>query len=284
MYEENNGYLILLAGKQRAGKSWGSLYLALRITGYGETWFKEDIGTPKARFDLKRHLVFTAVEFLRAINDPLLQQGDVIFWDDCGVGLSADDWFTLMNKTISAVLQPICEKNITILFTTPQSSLVIKKVRKLFHYLIECKGVNRHDNTCQAKLFEIEAAVRRDEIYYKNIWAEKGEVDVKIDGYIMGCPPPEFSTPYRARRKLWDDELNRKALKNATAIEEIEDDIDKLRRIAGEVIENKEEFIRTTRGKIKREFYDIDLIAMHYRLSDPAATKVRRLVEKATVG
>ncbi len=278
MYEENNGFLILLAGKQRSGKSWGALYLALRITGYGESWFFEDIGTTKARFDVNKHVVFTAVQFLKLINDPELRQGDVIIWDDCGVGLSADDWYSLMNKTIGAVLQPICEKNITILFTTPNSSLVIKKVRRLFHYLIETKGINRTDKTTFAKIFEIEAATRSDITYYKSMQIPQKDGIVKITQMIMGCPPPEFSTPYRARRKEWDDELNRKALKTAQAIEDVEDDIDRLRRYASEIVENREEF---TRSHGQREFLDTDLIAIHYKLSDPAATKVRRMAEKA---
>ena len=79
LLRKNKNWLSIVCGDTGSGKSYSALTLANAISPRGIT--------------IKRNMVFNPIQFLEKINDKSkLQKGDVIIFDEAGVGMSAREW------------------------------------------------------------------------------------------------------------------------------------------------------------------------------------------------
>jgi len=125
VYERNENVLILITGKPGSGKSFCALRLAELIN--------------PQRFSLE-FLAYDYKKFFEILLRKDLQKGDVIIWDEPGKGLSADEWYSTVNKATKTIISLFRYKNLVVIVCAPNESWVDKKIRDLFHVEIKCKS------------------------------------------------------------------------------------------------------------------------------------------------
>lgn len=149
LWQKNQNWLCIITGPTGTGKSYAALSLGEEIQGR----------------KLEVHqVVFTAREFLEELGN--LKKGDVIIFDEAGIGMSAREWSSQLNKMLSTVLQSFRYRNIAVIFTVPDLSFVDVHLRKLFHTLIETKLIFRRKELCVAGWFQISYNGRVKKTYY----------------------------------------------------------------------------------------------------------------------
>jgi hypothetical protein len=152
-FKTNNSWLATMVGKTGSGKSWSAIKIAESLD-------------PEFTID---NIVFTSDEFLALLESPRLKRGSFIIFDEAGISFGARDFYTDVNKALSAVLQSMRALNFGTIFTVPNMSFVDKHARKLVHSVIETLCINREEGYVEAK--------------WKNVWANPIR-DMKDPYYI----------------------------------------------------------------------------------------------------
>lgn len=116
LWLQRKNALVSIYGEPGSGKSLSAVTLAKLIDD---------------RFSLD-FLVFTPDEFLSVLDEA--ERGNVVIFDEAGVGLPAREWQSLQNKLLGYVLQTFRYQNICVIFTTPHVSYIDKQVRHLINY------------------------------------------------------------------------------------------------------------------------------------------------------
>jgi ABC-type dipeptide/oligopeptide/nickel transport system ATPase component len=126
--EANRNIIVLLIGESGSGKSWAALRLAEQV----------DPG-----FNAKRRLVFTLDGLMALLNAPeAIQPGDVVVWDEAGIGASARQAMTKVNVIFSAIVESVRFRRFALLFTVPDLAMIDPNARRMCHLILESKGVD----------------------------------------------------------------------------------------------------------------------------------------------
>jgi len=151
----NRNLLIIICGQTGSGKSFCALVIAKLIN-------------PK--FNVKIHVVFTVEQFMELLNSGKLKKGDVVVWDEAGIGIPAREWYTISNKAINYVLQTFRHLNLCIIFTVPSFDYIDKQTRLLFHVYIETVRIDYKEEVVIVKIFENTFSPREGKEYRKYFW------------------------------------------------------------------------------------------------------------------
>jgi len=116
LWFQRKNALVSIFGEPGSGKSLSAITLAKLI----DDDFSLDF------------LVFSPEDFLKVLDQA--ERGDVVIFDEAGVGLPAREWQSLQNKLLGYVLQTFRYQNICVIFTTPHVSYIDKQVRHLVNY------------------------------------------------------------------------------------------------------------------------------------------------------
>lgn len=191
---ENKNVLLLVTGETGGGKS----YIAIRL---GE------ILNPH-RFNINR-VVFTPEDFMALINSGRLEKGDVIVFDEAGVGIPSKEWYEISNRLMMYVLQTFRIKNLIVIFTTPSISFIDNDSRKLLHGVIEPYpgGIDFQTNTNKAKFLKIQHNSRYNKNYYKRLIVD----GVRVNPIYFSIPSENIRIPYEAKKEIYINKLNQKA-------------------------------------------------------------------------
>jgi len=137
LHKQNKNWLCLICGGTGSGKSYSAVSIA------------QDITKPTNN---QYYVVFEPETFLEVLNRPDLKRGDIIIFDEAGVGMSSRRWYSLQNRLLGCVLQTFRNLNIGVIFTTPDISFIDIQARKLFHtYLL----TNRIDHKREVAVLKI---------------------------------------------------------------------------------------------------------------------------------
>jgi DNA polymerase III delta prime subunit len=145
------GQNLFITGKTGSGKSYSAIALAKAVTDItaGEH--------PNAAFDIKKHIAFTPQEFIRIYNDEnITPPGSAIIFDEVGVTLAARDAATRGNKIFSKLMQIIRHRRIFVILTAPDLSFVDKSARKMLHWWLETKKIDKALDRCHINPHVIE--------------------------------------------------------------------------------------------------------------------------------
>jgi len=188
--EQGRNLIFLFMGDVGTGKSWG----AVNFGRLFDPWFSMD------------KVVYEPAEFFDAL-DRVEHRGEVIIWDEAGVGMPSREWNSLFNRVVSKTLQIFREATpgrIVLIFATPRKIFMDKAARLLlnmewrFHwdigephpyaipyqlkYIIHYKTKTMEDYT----IYQLPV------VRYKNL-------EIKIRRLYMAALPPDLAKKYRAK-------------------------------------------------------------------------------------
>ena len=121
----NQNVLALYVGATGSGKSYGALSTALM-------WDPD--------FPVE-NIVFTVKDFMATM--ATMHKGDVIIFDDAGLGVSAKDWRDQQVRIFGKVVQSFRYKNLITLMTTPDLTFIETTSRKLLNILFQASEVQQ---------------------------------------------------------------------------------------------------------------------------------------------
>ncbi len=203
MWEENKGFLVVFVGDLGSGKSYSALALAEMID---------------LEFDVSK-VVYKPREFLHALDR--CEKGEVIIWDEAGVGIPAREWQTIQNKIISYILQTFRYKNVGIIFTTPSMNLLDAHVRGLMHYVLQVWGHNENNQNVCSLLKIVHDRIRGIVDYEKFIFWDTNRGKEYDPNYIkIGKPSDDLAEEYERLAYQRKEELRQEAIEQLKAFEE----------------------------------------------------------------
>ena len=178
---KNKSYMLLIVGEMGSGKSLAGVSIACRV----DPSFKD---SPV--------IVYTVREFLEAVLKA--KKGQVIIFDEAGVGVPSREWHTEMNRIMSIITQILRFKNICVIFTTPNIRLLDINVREAMNGFIKPRYIDDANqvNVCTFKNIIVNdngEVVKRNFIYYDGKNGAAGEI---IDPLRIPRPDPEIEEYY----------------------------------------------------------------------------------------
>lgn len=193
----NKNWLAIICGETGSGKSYSALSLGAFIG--------------------KVHLVFSPFEFLTLINSGKVIKGDIIIFDEAGVGMGAREWQSVQNKLLGSVLQTFRNMNCGVIFTTPNLSFIDIQARKLFHSYFETLYIDYDKEETILKPYNIEVNSRYDKIYYKKPrYTDHDGITYAIAQLSLPKPPKKIIEYYEKRKTAYTEQLNKRALEELT--------------------------------------------------------------------
>jgi len=194
---QNKNWLAIVTGDTGSGKSYSSMSIADNIL---QKNFNAD------------HVVFNPIDFMKLLTDGNLKKGDIIIFDEAGVGMAARDFMTQSNKLLSAVLQTFRNLNIGVIFTTPNLSFIDVNARKLFHNYFETASINRKTEIAYLKIYDIIHISRIDKTFYKHPRFLIGSRKTMITQVAVRKPRPDLIRDYEKKKTAYTVELNKEVL------------------------------------------------------------------------
>lgn len=258
MLFQNKNWLSIICGETGSGKSYSALSLAKLIGG-------------------KVHVVFTPLEFLQLLNDGRLTKGDVIVFDEAGVGMSSREWYSIQNKLLGTVLQTFRNMNVSVIFTTPNLSFIDVQARKLFHNYFETSYIDYEEGEAFLKVYDIQVNSMFDKVYYKKpkFQDEEGRV-YTMPQLILDKPDEHMVEYYEARKSDYTRRLNENALKELTTPKDKPTKEIDFEDVNSKVIKNKDKYVKEYN---KRKFIDVESLRNDFGLSLSQAKTIKRSVE-----
>ena len=266
LLHNNENWLCVVCGDTGSGKSYSALRLAEKIC-------------PK-RFNIN-NVVFSAEEFMSVLNSGKLRKGDVIVWDEAGVGLPAKEWYDLINKMITYIMQTFRRDNLAVIFTVPAMSLVTSDVRKLFHAYIETVSKNKRKGYVVTKFMNIERNPRTDKLYFKYLHKIEEGMSKKITSTRFFLPSSkEFIKRYEEKKAVFSETL-KKDVESELKLQKIEKlkkkSLFSIEEIVQEVKKYPERYIKTYQN---REYVDPHLIMVDFNIGRTKATQIKSIIER----
>ena len=114
----NENVLILIEGRTQMGKSTLAIQIARALGKYSLD-----------------NVVFDTKSFMERLTG--LQFGDVLIYDDAGVGISNQDWYMQDVKVFGRTSQTIGNKHLVVIITTPDMNFIEPQSRRLISILLQ---------------------------------------------------------------------------------------------------------------------------------------------------
>lgn len=225
----NRNLLIIVCGGTGTGKSYSALTIAKLI---------DPSFTPGER------VVFTVEEFMNLLQSGTLRRGNVIIWDEAGVGIPSREWYSISNKAINYVLQTFRHLNLCVIFTTPSFNYIDSQTRLLFHVFIECLRINFETKHVVAKIMENQYNPSMGKEYRKYFWVG----GYKKERINIGKPTPDMVKEYEKLKSAFSRKLR----------DEVKQDVT--------INKAKEEHKRLTDNDIMREIKEKNIPLEAYEL------------------
>lgn len=192
LWKRNKNYLGIITGQTGSGKSWSALSIA---------------NTVDHTFNVEK-CVMNPLEFMNGLVHKDWGQGDMIVFDEAGVGLSSKEYMTIVNRAINDILQTFRRQNIGVLFTVPSKTNVDKDTRRLLHGYFETLDYIENSYAL-VKYHELQYNARQDKIYHRSLRDDKGE---KLNPIAVKKPPNDLIRDYENKRSKYQNEVNEQRL------------------------------------------------------------------------
>jgi hypothetical protein len=200
LIKNNQNWLGIICGPTGTGKSYTGLTIANLISFRPIT--------------IHRNVVFSPEELMKKLVNPKeLEKGDVLIFDEAGVGMSSRDWTSLQNKLIGSILQTFRNMNLGVIFTTPNLGFIDVQARKLFHNYFETLDLDRKHGLCLVSPYNIQHNSKQDKTYYKRpVYYDDNGARVKMDSIWIAKPNQNIIDDYEQAKWKFTRNLNKNAL------------------------------------------------------------------------
>lgn len=189
-----NGVFI---GEPGSGKSWSALRLAERInSGFS------------ARF-----IVFSAREFQELVTSDVLRRGDVVLFDEAGVGINKRVWWSVLNRVANQVFQTIRNRNFATIFTSPFAEFIDSDTRKLFNTLFRAVKIDFASKRALFKPYKLGFDIFNQRPTYKFYKFLVGGKPFVLKVLRFGKPRRRLVSMYEEKKLLFQRELYEAGLK-----------------------------------------------------------------------
>lgn len=192
---------MIICGATGSGKSFSAITIAKMID---------------STFNVKERVVFTVEQFMELLGSGKLKRGNVIVWDEAGVGIPAREWYTISNKAINYVLQTFRYMNLGVIFTTPSFDYIDKQTRLLFHVYIETVKIDTHENRVICKIMENQFNPAMGKEYRKYFWID----GIKKERVNIGKPTQDMIKDYEEIKRLFALKLRKDVTKDVQHVQE----------------------------------------------------------------
>lgn len=268
MIYQNKNWLSIICGETGSGKSYSALSLANMISPRG--------------IKIKYNVVFNPIQFLNKINNSKgLIRGDILVFDEAGVGMAARDWYSIQNKLLGAVLQTFRNMNIGVIFTTPNLSFIDIQARKLFHNYFETANIDYEEEIAYIKLYEIQHNSRYDKTYYKHPrFTDKHGKKIVCSHLAIPKPNEELIRDYEKVKSKYTQELNLRALEELVTPKDKNTKMSRMQETKEVKQSLKKNYKKYLKKRGNREYLDIDLIKSDYKIAHHRAMSIKKDVER----
>ena len=261
-----DNFVGILTGKTRSGKSFSGLSLAKAID---------------PDFDETR-VVFSAQEFMELIGSKTLKAGDMIMWDEAGIGVATRDWYSLLNKSVNYVLQTWGHQSIGLLFTVPDMSMIDSQTRKLVNMYFKTTKLLKGKNRARLKAYYLSPMEKAEMKKVRPRYIINGrKVDVQYIEIMK--PPVKLVNRYLKKKESFTARLNEDVLFDIRQLE-ISKDRDAVKGVSDKELVEKawdmfKDYIKIKKGKRTLNAYLVKkkLDITHHR----AGFIVEELLEKS---
>lgn len=151
--ERNQNWLCVVTGDTGTGKSWLSILMADKLSKMLGTKFSID------------SVAFTPKELVNTIKT--IPPKSTIIMDEAGVNYGARDFMRKENKALGSIFQMFRFKQLALIYTLPDSSMLDINARRLMHVYIETLPIDYRRNLSQVKWFNVHINRWSGEIIHK---------------------------------------------------------------------------------------------------------------------
>ena len=191
--EQNKNFMAVITGPTGSGKSFSAMHFGEKLD-------------PDFNID---KVVFSPKELMVLVNSNKLKRGDVIVYDEAGVTLGHRDWYSVTNKMINYFVQTSRHKGFIMFFTAPSFSFVDISTRKLFHCLMETRGINFAKKKVNLKPLLLQENQRTGQIYLKYLRVVTSEGVLPLKMYKSPMPSKQLVRDYEKKKLVFTSNLNR---------------------------------------------------------------------------
>jgi ABC-type oligopeptide transport system ATPase subunit len=251
----NKNWLAVIVGETGSGKSYSAMKLAELLD---------------PTFNISR-VVFTPKGFIKLLNKGKLRKGNIIIFDECGVGLSSRNWYNTINKVIGYILQTFRHRNLGVIFTSPDISFVDVQARKLFHTYFETLKIDYEKGLVATKVFRIQTNPRFNKSYFKRYRLESKGGKYALKTLYISMPSKELIRSYEAKKRRYTKKLGQK----------VEEEVDKLDEKPKPQLTDQH-YVKLVKKKLKGKKITIPLIQSLTGLSYKKAQVIRATINRET--
>jgi len=264
VYNLNKNWLGIIVGGTGSGKSYAALRLAEQID-------------PNFSID---QVVFSAEEFLKLLSSGKLTRGNVVIWDEAGVGIPRREWYSISNKLINYILQTFRYENLAVIFTVPTMAFIDSNSQKLFHCSIETLNINKKYKTCECKVKRMEYQPLTDKTYFKFYRNNH----IVLSRTYLKLAHRDLRIAYERKKSSWASDLKESALQDLLQLK-------RKKEITQNRSKNAEEFAKEILKKPKLErklstryrgkwSLKVPMIKSYFNIGKHKAEAVKTLVRK----
>ena len=256
---KNKNWLAIICGETGSGKSYSALTIANLI-------------------GKKTHIVFTPIQFLQLLNSGVLNKGDIIVFDEAGVGMSSREWYSVQNKLLGSVLQTFRNMNIGVIFTTPNLSFIDVQARKLFHHYFETAYLDYDTEEAYLKVYEIQVNSRLDKVYFKKPRFENEQGFIyTMSHLVVNKPKKDLTEHYEIVKSEYTKRLNEDALREILEPKgsKKKKSVD-FEQLKSDVLKSSDKYLKEYN---KRKYVDSDLLKNEFDLTISQTKVLKNLIE-----
>ena len=189
----NRNWLAIITGETGSGKSWTAAKMG------------EDLSAMTKRPFTSKNIVFEADALLEFIQ--YSKPRSVLVLDEAGVELAAREFMSQRNRSMGKVFQVFRYKQLALIWTLPDLSMIDIQIRKLIHSFIETQPIDYVREKTRVKWFNIYIDRWTGEITRQYPRVRINGVTYVARGFSFGKPDMNIIKPYEQNKDIFFDKL-----------------------------------------------------------------------------
>lgn len=145
-------------------------------------------------------VAYTGREFMNAVGG-VRRTGEVIVWDEAGVGLPAREWSSISNRAINYVIQTFRKDHGCVIFVTPDLSFIDVQARKLLRCYTEARRYMK--NPVNLWIYKISVQRKTGEIYFPHPIYRINGTKQRMFYAVVKKVSKEFEKEYEKKANKW---------------------------------------------------------------------------------